>query len=288
MDTHDPSRPAGFPKPLVGVTYKPVMSHGDEDLLHDLKSRLLLFDEIYMNEGFKPSLLHPTVHQLAEYGIIRLAKVKVQLQIGQIEAEGRELDLDVSVIEDDIATIQDSITRAWARMLDEPWSRDKEVVPLCWFHRRKVEDSKTSLDNVVEVILRAIPCPRADVPIEQILDFRADEEARTKLRRLRFWMRKLAREEAREREIVEELEELLFEYEEQMKIHRLKYEMNTWRVLLSTTAEVFESLARLKPKSAIDALFAVKEQRIKLLEAEASTIGKEVAYIWSAKRQFDE
>jgi hypothetical protein len=264
------------------------MSYGDEDILHDLKSRLLLFDEIYMNEGFNPSLLHPTVHQLAECGIIRLAKVKVQLQIGQIEAEGRELDLDVSVIEDDIATVQDSITRAWARMIDEPWSRDKEVVPLCWFHRRKVEDSKTSLDNVVEVILRAIPCTRADVPIEQILDFRADEEARTKLRRLRFWMRKLAREKAQEREIVEELEELLFEYEEQMKIHRLKYEMNTWRVLLSTTAEVIESLARLRLKSAIDALFAVKEHRIKLLEAEASTIGKEVAYIWSAKIQFDE
>jgi len=57
-------------------------------------------------------------------------------------------------------------------------------------------------------------------------------------------------------------------------------------VLVTTTAEVAENLLRLKVSVAAKALFSVKEHKLKLLEEEKKTLGREIAYVVTARRTF--
>ena len=140
--------------------------------------------------------------------------------------------------------------------------------------------------EVLEVLFKAFPVPTDDVPLEQLLDFRRDEDARTKLTALRHWMNKMAREQSSPAEIAEELESLLFEYQRHMRVHRLKHEVSTLQVILTTPFKVMEELVRFKFGTAVEALFALRKQRLDLMEAELTAPGKEVAYISRAMDLF--
>ena len=142
-------------------------------------------------------------------------------------------------------------------------------------------------NDVLEVVLKAFPVPADDVPFEQLLDFRRDEDARTKLTALRHWTNKMARGKSSPGEIAEELEFLLFEYERRMRVHHMKYEASTLQTILTVPFKVLEELMRLKFGAAVEALFVLRKQRIELMQAELDVPGKEVAYISKAKSLFE-
>lgn len=140
--------------------------------------------------------------------------------------------------------------------------------------------------DVAHVVVRYLPIPSADVPWEQIVDFRADPDARGSLLRLRRWIRGLNNEKLTAAEVHEDLESLLHEYEARMKLHKMKFEYGLLRTVMSFSLDVMENVIKLRLKNALDALYAVQERRVALLEAEMSAPGREVAYIVQARDQF--
>lgn len=139
---------------------------------------------------------------------------------------------------------------------------------------------------VIRVTLAALPVPNDDTPWEQIIDFRQNDEARLSLRRLRHWMRSAATENMSEATLADELQLMLDNYAEHMRLHRMKYHHGVLETIVTAGAEIAESILKLKFATLAHQCFSVKADRIKLLEAEMSAPGREVAYIATAHEQF--
>jgi hypothetical protein len=153
-----------------------------------------------------------------------------------------------------------------------------------WGSMRHGLQSEPQVD-VTEIVLSAVPVPAESTTWQQVLEFRSDPEARTRLLALRRWIRRLATEGRPPSEIREELEYLLNEYRSHMDLHRMKWRVGTLESVLALTAEALEGIVRLQPSKLVSALFGVKHRRIALTEAERSAPGREVAYVLEVQQR---
>jgi len=139
---------------------------------------------------------------------------------------------------------------------------------------------------VAEVVLSALPEPDDSTPWEDVLQFRADQDARATLRRLRHWIFNLAQKTLSEAEMREELEYLLAEHERHMHLHRIKVRHGVFEAVITSTAELIENVAKLRLGKLSKALFSARDRKVALLQAEASSPGRDVAYITRARSSF--
>jgi hypothetical protein len=142
-------------------------------------------------------------------------------------------------------------------------------------------------NDIVELTLQIFPEPDIETTTwEQIIDFRNDEDSKIKLLSLRNWINEIARREITKREFVENLEYLCYEYEQQMKLHKMKVNSGILETFFMITAEALEGILRLKPTQTIKTLFSVTHRKVKLLEAELNAHGREIAYVVKAREEF--
>ncbi len=141
-------------------------------------------------------------------------------------------------------------------------------------------------NDVVEIVINKLPLPSATTPWEAILDYRNDNETRKSLRALRNWMRNIASKDLPAREIEDELESLMDEFDNHMKLHKLKADTEVLQTLVKAPLGLIENLLRVKPTQIIEPLFAFRKRRISLMEAEINAPGKEIAYIVKANETF--
>jgi len=147
-------------------------------------------------------------------------------------------------------------------------------------------DAPAGHEAVVRIALSEFPLPPESTPWQNIRDFRSDDGARSQFSRLKQWINRIGKAGLQEYEVSDHLRELLYEYEESMNLHKMKAQRGILEVLVTTTAEVAENLLRFKVSTAAKAIFAVKDHKLKLLEEEKKTVGREIAYIVSARRAF--
>jgi len=139
---------------------------------------------------------------------------------------------------------------------------------------------------VLEVVMRQMPLPDPDTPLEAILDFRADEAAVRALRHLRSWMNDIARKSLKAHEIEDGLRTLNDQYREHMRLHRMKHHNGVLRTLVTVPLDIAEQLAKLRFKAAFEALLVLQQRRLALTEAELKAPGRDVAYIVRAQDEF--
>lgn len=147
-------------------------------------------------------------------------------------------------------------------------------------------DAEAGHEAVVRIALNEFPLPDDSTPWQSIRDFRHDEGSRSQFSRLKQWINKTGKAGLKEYEVADELREMLLSYELGMKLHKMKAHNGILEVVITTTAEIAENLLRLKISSAAKAIFAVKDYKLKLLEEERTTAGREIAYIVSAHATF--
>lgn len=155
--------------------------------------------------------------------------------------------------------------------------------------RRQIGDAFASgTAPVLEVILKSMPIPDDKTPWEDIIEFRSDPESMKRLRRLRVWVRKFAKATTATSlaEMKEEIEALLDEYEEHMKLHRMKVNKGATETLVTVAGEVAEDLVKLKWSELAKLPFILRERKISLLEAEAKAPNRELAFISMARSRF--
>lgn len=145
------------------------------------------------------------------------------------------------------------------------------------------EDGK---EHILQIVLNSMPVPDTTTVLEKILDYRDDPDSKGKFWGLRQWMSDVAKAQLSQNEIVEKLEWLIYQYEQHMKLHELKYNTGTFEIIVTTGAEFIENLSRLKFGSAAKALFALKHKKLELMEAEISAPGKEIAYLVKTRKRF--
>lgn len=140
--------------------------------------------------------------------------------------------------------------------------------------------------NVTQVVISNLPLPNNETPWEQIIDYRNDPDNQKNLLNLRRWIRKISTETISPKEIEEEIEWLISEFENNMKIHKMKANTETLEVIVKTPFEFIENLVKLKFSKIPEPLFAFKKRQINLLEAEQNAPGREMAYIIKARDTF--
>ena len=99
-------------------------------------------------------------------------------------------------------------------------------------------------------------------------------------------MTKISAQKLPLKEIEEELEWLIDEFESHMSLHKLKENTETLETLVKAPIELIENLVSLKPSKILDPIFSVQKTRISLIESEITAPGKEIAYIIKTNETF--
>jgi len=185
-----------------------------------------------------------------------------------------------------IDALQDIICRLECRELRQ--AREIDAVSLRPPSSRvAVPDSIQMVKGDVQrIAINAMPEPDEGTSLEQILDFRSDPDAKGKMLALRRWMSGMVKASATPREIVEELEWLLHEYQAHMRLHRMKIRRGIWETIIVGGAEIAEDLVKIRWGKLAKVPFSISAKRIELLEAEQSAPGKEIAYIARVRGEF--
>lgn len=87
-------------------------------------------------------------------------------------------------------------------------------------------------------------------------------------------------------EIEEELDWLLNEFQDHMKLHKLKANTETLEMIVKIIPETLENLIKLKFSKLPEPFFALKKRQISLMEAELNAPGKEISYIIKTREAF--
>jgi hypothetical protein len=166
-----------------------------------------------------------------------------------------------------------------------------EAVPLLASERAMFANVSSAKDagkreEVIDVVLNSFPEPDDSTSWEQILDFRSDPESRAKFLGLRSWIIDMSHGAFSQHETRDKLEWALHQYSDHLNLHRIKANTGILRTLIVGGAEAIESVLKFKLKNAAELMFSARSRRLSLLEAESNAPGRELAYIYSARRRF--
>jgi hypothetical protein len=99
-------------------------------------------------------------------------------------------------------------------------------------------------------------------------------------------MSEVVRAELSPAEVEEKLAYLIDQYQQHMRLHRMKTNTGTLETIVTLGAEVLGNLVSFKWGKAAQALFSLKKREIALLEGELTAPGNEIAYIVKARETF--
>jgi hypothetical protein len=137
--------------------------------------------------------------------------------------------------------------------------------------------------EVLRVVIDALPVPDDTVSVEKLLEFRGSRESVAALAALRRWMHKLGSSQPSRREINLEFRALLSDYELRLSTHQLAQHHGTIEILLSSIASVIGALIGSDPLGKGPSLFSLHRQRIRAKADELDLPGRELAYIVKAR-----
>lgn len=146
-------------------------------------------------------------------------------------------------------------------------------------------DGEERLPRAIHCAIHSIPVPRDDMSWEEIQQLREDKDLRRRLLALRLWTRDVAKGDSSAHEMTEKLEWLIAEYEYSLKLHRVALVRGTVETLVTTTAEVLDSLVRLKFADAAKAIFALTSRHGELARLERESVGYEISYVPTLKQK---
>ncbi|HXU37674.1 MAG TPA: hypothetical protein VN937_15035 [Blastocatellia bacterium] len=140
--------------------------------------------------------------------------------------------------------------------------------------------------NVVQIVLKSLPMPDGSVSWDQIRDYRDDPETRSKFWALKDWMNDVARAQLAPHDIEDKLQFLITRFEEHLKLHKLKANYGALETILEIGVGFVENLAKFQLEKAVGKLFTLRQRHIRLMEAELTSPGNEIAYIVKARERF--
>jgi hypothetical protein len=238
-------------------------------------------------ESVMPADLEKRISELSMARLIDARAVSEQI----VETMRMHLDAVNSEAElDQLAERLDlEATEVTHRILCMNLSMDQQVDVVPLLVRGPYSESKLLPDEgngVLQLVLNQFPIPDDSVAWEQILEFREDEEATIARRRLRRWINHMTTTQTSGKELIQELEYLLDEYHSHMRLHHMKTNRSVLESVIVGGAEVLENIAKFRFGKLANSIFALREQKVALLEAERSAPGREVAYIAQTRNAF--
>jgi hypothetical protein len=145
-----------------------------------------------------------------------------------------------------------------------------------------VSDRET---QVLRLVLSRFPMPQSDQPLERLIEFKKDSDSQAKRLALREWITSIAKTEKTLREIGQQLEFLVADYEERVRLHRLVYRYTPIEIVLATASAIMAALAGRSAVDGASGIFSLRQQRILAELKEFDLPGREVAYLHKVKHR---
>jgi hypothetical protein len=142
------------------------------------------------------------------------------------------------------------------------------------------ERHDTELSSPVwRVIFEEMPQLDTRASWQDVFDFRKEEKTQHLIRNVRRWARKIVAEDWTAAELQDEVRELLYEYENHLRIARMGANKGILEILITGTADLAENIVKLR-LGKIGALVSLfRERKVKLLEEESKAPGRELALL---------
>ena len=160
------------------------------------------------------------------------------------------------------------------------------VCPIFYNETFALNKLKADKTDVIQIAIDKLPIPDEGTAWEQIIEYRSDSDSQSKFLALRNWLSEVARAELSPVEVEEKLEYLIDQYQQHMKLHKMKANTGTLETVIITCAEMLGGLLSIEWGKAAQALFSLKRRQLALLEGELTSPGSEVAYIVKAQEAF--
>jgi hypothetical protein len=161
-------------------------------------------------------------------------------------------------------------------------STDKVYVPITRLLKLdSITNNKRNQDTVLNIVLNNFPEIDQNSSWERILEFKSDTDSIQKKLALRRWINNISRMNLKPYEVNDELEYLINEYQDSLKLHKLKYSSSKLSAILTFPFKLWKD-----PVEAVSSLFTLKEKKIELLESERNSPGREFAYITKINSYF--
>jgi hypothetical protein len=151
---------------------------------------------------------------------------------------------------------------------------------------RRPDNKAVEPGYVQRIVIGKLPEPDEATSLERVLEFREDPRSKGTLLSLHRWISTLSKASASPVEVVQELDWLLHEYEQHMRLHEMKMTKGVFETVITLAAETAEDLVKVRWGKLAKGLFALSARRIDLLEAELKAPGREIAYVFRARQTF--
>lgn len=142
--------------------------------------------------------------------------------------------------------------------------------------------------TIIHVVLDHFPVPADNIPWNDIIEFKNNSETQSKFFQMRHWMKRIAKGQIAPKEVSEEIEFLVNDYTEYLRIQKMKFSTTSLQFFLTTMAGITEDIIKLRLEAAINRFFSVRQRRVALMEAERTAPGREVAYLVKTREKFSD
>lgn len=134
--------------------------------------------------------------------------------------------------------------------------------------------------DVVNVVLGKLPIPSKQAALQDILEFKSDKENLRKIRDLNRWINKVSTSNTPQREIEDEIDYLLNEYERILKLNKLKFNYSKTEIILNITLGTLEKLIKIQWSKLGEGFIEFKKAKADFKLAESQATGRELAYLF--------
>ncbi|GEM_PF-2625102 len=158
------------------------------------------------------------------------------------------------------------------------------IIPLISDFADFNEEKKTA---VIRLVLNDIPTPNDDFSIDEVIDFKNDNDNKRRYLGLVKWINNISRGDLDIEEISDEYNYLMAELESEFNNLKIKKGLNTLEIFLKIPLEVMESLVKINWSKIPGILIEAKRNNLTAYESEFNLPGKELAYIFKTKQKFE-
>lgn len=136
------------------------------------------------------------------------------------------------------------------------------------------------------VTLQKLPIIDDSIPINEVLDYKNSDETKLEYFKLLNWLNSIQRDNFNQAEFNDHIQYLIYEYEHNLKLHKLKYRYANLNIAVNCFATVLENLIKIKFSDVANSIFSLQTKKVEMIQEEKNLRASEVSYIVNAKKHF--
>lgn len=140
--------------------------------------------------------------------------------------------------------------------------------------------------DVLQLVLKRMPIPRSNIPLQDIIQFRKDGEASRKLWALRNWANKIVKTADNPSEIEDEFMALYGTFVDHMRLLDQDLESTTLGLVMTVASDFVDNLFHLKIGSALKSLVDWRHKKLDIEKERLQVPGNELSYLRAVEETF--